>query len=200
MDRRDFLYHSLRSAALTSGAICLTGCGSVLYRERVHQPHSRDIDWSIAALNGLGLALFFVPGVVAFAVDFYTGAIYLPPEYYGGYPPMESPTPPAGPEPTPVYESVPAPMPAPASPPQAAVEPAGSAQLERIALRPAQLNQRGIEQVVAAQIGQPVALDDSNVRMSPLERLEQFAAVRKQHEQDPLFGAPPLTWFEQSAA
>jgi hypothetical protein len=27
--------------------------------------------------------LFFVPGVIAFAVDFATGAIYLPPDYYG---------------------------------------------------------------------------------------------------------------------
>lgn len=32
----------------------------------------------MAALDGLGLVLFFVPGVIAFAVDFYTGAIYLP--------------------------------------------------------------------------------------------------------------------------
>ena len=30
-------------------------------------------------LDGLGLLLFFIPGVVAFAVDFATGAIYLPP-------------------------------------------------------------------------------------------------------------------------
>jgi hypothetical protein len=34
-------------------------------------------------LDGLGLLLFFVPGVIAFAVDFGTGAIYLPPDYYG---------------------------------------------------------------------------------------------------------------------
>jgi hypothetical protein len=44
----------------------------------VNSPRSNDIDWKVAALNGLGLILFFVPGVVAFAVDFYTGAIYLP--------------------------------------------------------------------------------------------------------------------------
>jgi hypothetical protein len=31
-------------------------------------------------LDGLGLLLFVVPGVIAFVVDFSTGAIYLPPE------------------------------------------------------------------------------------------------------------------------
>lgn len=202
MDRRDFLYHSFRSAAVTGGVLCLPGCGTLLHQERVHQPHSRDIDWKIAALNGLGLALFFVPGVVAFAVDFYTGAIYLPHEYCGGYIPMGDPAPPVGPGPTPVYEPVPAPtaLPAPTPAPQAAVGPAGAAQLERITLSTSQLNQRGIEQVVAQEIGRPVALGDSDVRMSPLERLDQFAAVRTLHERDPLFGAPPLKWFGRAAA
>lgn len=37
------------------------------------------------ALDTLGLLLFFIPGVIAFAVDFTTGAIYLPPnQSYGG--------------------------------------------------------------------------------------------------------------------
>lgn len=33
---------------------------------------------SIAVPDGLGLLLFIIPGVIAFAVDFSTGAIYLP--------------------------------------------------------------------------------------------------------------------------
>lgn len=33
---------------------------------------------SVILLDGLGLLVFFLPGVVAFAVDFATGAIYLP--------------------------------------------------------------------------------------------------------------------------
>jgi hypothetical protein len=33
------------------------------------------------ALDGVGLLLFLVPGVIAFAVDFATGAIYLPSGY-----------------------------------------------------------------------------------------------------------------------
>ena len=58
------------------------GCGLLLHPERRGQPRGR-IDPGVAILDGLGLLLFFVPGVVAFAVDFATGAIYLPPPYYG---------------------------------------------------------------------------------------------------------------------
>lgn len=40
----------------------------------------------IAVLDGVGLLLFLVPGIVAFAVDFSTGCIYLPPGSYSGAP------------------------------------------------------------------------------------------------------------------
>jgi hypothetical protein len=59
------------------------GCGTLLHPERQGQPHSGRIDPAIVLLDGLGLLFFFVPGVIAFAVDFGTGAIYLPPENYG---------------------------------------------------------------------------------------------------------------------
>jgi len=59
-----------------------TGCGTILYPERRGQPHGK-LDWGVVAMDGVGLLLFFVPGVIAFAVDFATGAIYLPPEPYG---------------------------------------------------------------------------------------------------------------------
>ena len=61
----------------------LAGCGMILHPERRNQPTGGGLDWSIVALDGLGLLLFFIPGVIAFAVDFATGAIYLPPEQYG---------------------------------------------------------------------------------------------------------------------
>ncbi len=41
------------------------------------------LDWKIVALDAVGLLFFFVPGVVAFAVDFSNGTIYLPTEEYG---------------------------------------------------------------------------------------------------------------------
>ena len=82
MRRRDFLRQGMVGSVVGVPGL-LAGCGTLLHRERVNQPHSRDIDWSVAAYDGLGLILFFVPGVIAFAVDFYTGAIYLPPEHAG---------------------------------------------------------------------------------------------------------------------
>ena len=71
------------------GARCLTwlvavifllqvvGCGTMIYPERRGQQAGR-IDVGIAVLDGLGLLLFLIPGVIAFAVDFSTGAIYMP--------------------------------------------------------------------------------------------------------------------------
>jgi hypothetical protein len=55
-----------------------TSCGTILYPERRGQPAGK-IDIGVAVLDGIGLLVFLVPGVIAFAVDFATGAIYLPP-------------------------------------------------------------------------------------------------------------------------
>lgn len=62
------------------GAIS-TGCGLLLYPERRGQRGGR-LDWGVVLLDGLGLLLFFIPGIIAFVVDFATGTIYLPPEGY----------------------------------------------------------------------------------------------------------------------
>ncbi len=56
----------------------MTACGTLIYPERRGQKTGR-IDSGVAILNGVGLLFFIVPGVIAFAVDFATGAIYLPP-------------------------------------------------------------------------------------------------------------------------
>jgi hypothetical protein len=61
----------------------VAGCGMILHPERRNQPPGGSVDWSIFALDAVGLLLFFIPGVIAFAVDFSTGAIYLPPNQYG---------------------------------------------------------------------------------------------------------------------
>jgi hypothetical protein len=55
----------------------LVGCGTVLHPERKGQISGR-LDPGIIVLNGIGLFLFFVPGVIAFAIDFTNGTIYLP--------------------------------------------------------------------------------------------------------------------------
>jgi hypothetical protein len=60
------------------------GCGTILYPERRGQPtptvdRLEQIDPLVVVLDGILLFAFIVPGVVAFGVDFSTGAIYLPP-------------------------------------------------------------------------------------------------------------------------
>ena len=55
----------------------LASCGFLLYPERRGQTHGR-IDPAIAVLDGVGLLLFLIPGIVAFAIDFGAGTIYLP--------------------------------------------------------------------------------------------------------------------------
>jgi len=69
------------ASALTIGLVVfLASCGTLLYPERRGQPAGR-LDVGVVALDGIGLLVFLVPGVIAFAVDFATGAIYLPPGY-----------------------------------------------------------------------------------------------------------------------
>lgn len=55
----------------------LSGCGTILKPERKGQ-RSGQLDAGIVALNAIGLLFFLVPGVIAFAVDFNNGTIYLP--------------------------------------------------------------------------------------------------------------------------
>ncbi|MDB5390758.1 MAG: hypothetical protein JWM11_6404, partial [Planctomycetaceae bacterium] len=73
--RRQFVFSGLGTLI---GCIS-TGCGTIMHPERKGQP-AGNLDWSIVALDGVGLLLFLVPGVIAFAVDFNNGSIYLPAE------------------------------------------------------------------------------------------------------------------------
>jgi hypothetical protein len=55
----------------------LTGCGTILYPERRGQMAGH-LDAGIVVLDAIGLLFFIIPGVIAFAVDFSNGTIYLP--------------------------------------------------------------------------------------------------------------------------
>lgn len=55
----------------------LAGCGTIMYPERKGQKSGK-IDAGVAILDGIGLLFFLIPGVIAFAVDFNNGTIYLP--------------------------------------------------------------------------------------------------------------------------
>ena len=78
-----------RVQKIVSFLVCMlffvqVGCGTILYPERRGQQtptlnRLERIDLLVVVLDGILLFAFFVPGVVAFGVDFSTGAIYLPP-------------------------------------------------------------------------------------------------------------------------
>lgn len=55
-----------------------SGCGTIFRPERKGQKDGK-IDLMIALLDGIGLLFFIIPGVIAYAVDFADGTIYLPP-------------------------------------------------------------------------------------------------------------------------
>ena len=55
----------------------LTGCGTLMYPERKGQ-RGGNIDTGVAILDGIGLLFAVIPGLIAFAIDFNNGTIYLP--------------------------------------------------------------------------------------------------------------------------
>lgn len=55
-----------------------SACGYILYPERHGQTQGR-VDPAVVALDAASLLFGIVPGIIAFAVDLSTGAIYLPP-------------------------------------------------------------------------------------------------------------------------
>ena len=72
-----------RSMKALHGLVCavlivqLVGCGTIMYPERKGQKAGK-IDAGVAILDGIGLLFFLIPGIIAFAVDFNNGTIYLP--------------------------------------------------------------------------------------------------------------------------
>jgi hypothetical protein len=62
---------------LLSCIVSFSGCGYFLYPERRGQT-TGEIDLPVLILDCVGLFFFIIPGVAALAVDFSSGAIYLP--------------------------------------------------------------------------------------------------------------------------
>ena len=71
-------------------------CGYLIYPERQGLRGDR-VDGTVVALDAIGLLFFVLPGVVAFAVDFSSGCIYLPESQQGSFslntPALEHPAP-----------------------------------------------------------------------------------------------------------
>lgn len=77
-----FVSRCLRGVALAA-TLSVSACGYLIFEERAGQPPGGQLDWGIVALDAVGLLFGVIPGIVAFAVDFSTGCIYLPPQSAG---------------------------------------------------------------------------------------------------------------------
>jgi hypothetical protein len=200
MRRRQFLSHLVAQLGV-SGSVCtLTGCGTLLHGERRGQRHSGRIDWKVAGLNGLGLVFFFVPGVIAFVVDFYTGAIYLPASYAkAGHGADSSPaaaTAASGVLPPRSVRSNSAADQASLN--HSADRPSWrNLGLTRSLLTPDQLTPDQIERIVTQATGQPVSLETPDVRLSQLASIDQFEEQGQRHEADSEFGHAVRSFFSQ---
>ena len=182
-----------------------------MYPERRRMPHSNQIDWRVAAFDGLGLLLFFVPGVIAFVVDFYTGAIYLPAgpvPYPGAYPPPPSGIPTYPPNVPPPGSAAPWPAPpavslpvsptatVPAAQQPANSPPVNSSRFTQQQIPPTELNLPRIERIVADHVGRQVSLQESDARVSRLPRIDLYADQCQQHRTSPKFGTAVKNFFE----
>lgn len=78
MKRPHSSFASVRSTLLASALLLPLGCATIFFPERQGQ-RSGKVDPNILILDGVGLLFFLIPGLIAFGVDFATGAIYLPP-------------------------------------------------------------------------------------------------------------------------
>lgn len=190
MLRREFVSHLLTLGAATGAVVSLSGCGTMLHPERLNQPRSHDLDWKMVALNGLGLIFFFVPGVIAFVVDFHTGAIYLPPHAHAMKPPGDDGQRIASRSAPERSEAVSGAIPAEHVAEQRVA-------LRKMAISSGEMNLATIEREVSQHIGRPVLLSETSSRVSMLENLDQFADVRQRHHTDRAFGSSLKRFFRR---
>jgi len=71
------LLNTLRIFICTALTVQLIGCGTLMYPERKGQ-RGGHVDVGVAVLDGIGLFFFLIPGIIAYAIDFSNGTIYLP--------------------------------------------------------------------------------------------------------------------------
>ena len=74
---KNYFYILFRSLLVGIISLQLISCGTLIYPERRGAKTGR-LDVGVVVLDALGLFFGLIPGVIAFAVDLSTGAIYLP--------------------------------------------------------------------------------------------------------------------------
>jgi hypothetical protein len=182
-------------------AVQSVSCGTLIHPGRCGQPNSGVLDPEVVILDGLGVLVFVVPGVVAFVVDFADGAIYLPAPRGNPYfpPPGAYPPPPGAYAPPPgAYPPPPGgPPPAGYGPPPAAYGPPPAAaasdatvrgcsrELRRINADQSSLTKDRIAAIVSAYTGRRVQLDTPDVRVIRANNLEDASATLHNVESPP---------------
>lgn len=96
-------------------------------------------------MDGAGLLLFFVPGVIAFAVDIIEGTIYLPPDHYGSTQPEHSNS-----------------------------SALTQSDFHRIPIPQQDLTLTSIASAVQTELGQPISLKEGEYQTHPLPSLQYF--------------------------
>ncbi|MCL2567129.1 MAG: hypothetical protein FWE18_03410 [Alphaproteobacteria bacterium] len=71
----------IRKFSLLAAAFAVffvTACGTLLKPQQINRAHSGRLDTTIVVLNAIGLLFFLIPGIIAFAVDYSNGTLFLP--------------------------------------------------------------------------------------------------------------------------
>jgi hypothetical protein len=141
-------------------AAAATGCGTLMHPERVGQSRRGNVDWTVVGLDAIGLCFFFIPGIIAFAVDFGNGAMFFPEN--------------AG---VPATATGPAPPVQPASTTQASD---GTTQkLRSVQLPPGELTLWDLAQIASRETGKQVELEQGKYETQPLESIDDFWTVER---------------------
>jgi hypothetical protein len=148
--RRAFV---VASSALFAAAA--TGCGTLMHPERVGQSRRGNIDWTVVGLDAIGLCFFFIPGIIAFAVDFGNGAMFFP----------------AGPD-APATATGPTPQIQPANTTQASTE--ARPELRSVPLPPGELTLWDLAQIASRETGRRIELEQGKYQTEPMESLDDF--------------------------
>ena len=165
-------------------AVQSVSCGTLIHPDRCGQPNSGILDPSIVILDGLGVLVFVIPGVVAFVVDFVDGAIYLPgPRVNPYFPPPGAYPPPPGAYPPPPGSLPPAAYAPPAAPGPGDPTIRGcSRELTRINTDHSKLTKERIAEIVSAYTGHHVQLDTPEVRVIRANNLQDASATLRNVE------------------
>ena len=148
--RRAFVIASSALFAATA-----TGCGTLMYPDRVGQTRRGNVDWTVVGLDAIGLCFFFIPGIIAFAVDFGNGAMFFPAE-------PDAPATATGPSP-PVQ---------PASETQASAE--TPPELRSVPLPPGELTLDDLAMIASREMGRRIELEQGKYQTEPMESLDEF--------------------------